>query len=101
MRPEKALQIVRSIGTKRRRVIGRARSAATSHPVYAVPPLRRWTWESATPHEKGAWVRSTRALGIMDWDLCDLFNLTRKGLAAIVRGQDWNETFVDQQREQT
>lgn len=88
MEIEKALAVVRSMRTpKRVRWSRRSFQALTYQPP---TPRRQWTWETATPHERACFVRENRRLGVMDWDLLDLFGLTRAGLAAIVRGKDWH-----------
>lgn len=86
MRIEKAMAVIRSMNAPRRVRYRRPSRALTYQPS---PPARHWTWETASPRERANWVRSNRALGVLDWDLCDLFCLTRAGLAAIVRGKDW------------
>lgn len=92
MRIEKALAVVRSMAAPRR---VRCPSVRPSRALTYQPPAQpnRWTWEDATPRERANWVRSNRAIGVMDWDLCELFELTPDGLAAIVRGKNWEERF--------
>jgi hypothetical protein len=90
MTPEKALQIVRGMRPKppNRRV---RRVEPNVYVDYRTATT--WKWETATPYERACFVRKNRQMGIMDWDLLDLFCLTKDGLAAIVRGKDWHPSY--------
>jgi hypothetical protein len=85
MKLDKALSVIRSMGSTKRRYRRPPRTLTYQPPA----PQRRWTWETATPQQRACFVREHRKLGIMDWDLCELFGLTRDGLAEIVKGKDW------------
>ena len=85
MKLDKALAIVQTMREKQ----GRRRRPSRTLTYQPPAPVRYWTWETATPHERARFVRENRKLGVMDWDLLDLFGLTREGLAEIVKGKDW------------
>lgn len=86
MRIDKAMATVQSMREPRRLRFSRAARSLTYQPP---APQRHWTWDAATPHERACFVRENRKLGVMDWDLLDLFCLTPAGLAEIVKGKDW------------
>lgn len=49
-----------------------------------------WTWDGATPRERGIWVRGHMAICRHDLGaLCKLFNLTPEGAQSILDGADW------------
>lgn len=85
MRLDRVLKVVQTMRERQGRRRGPSRALTYQPPT----PTRYWTWDTATPHERACFVRENRRLGIMDWDLCELFNLTREGLSEIARGKDW------------
>lgn len=55
-----------------------------------------WTWEGASPKERGDWVRkSFRDVKYDRAKLGELFNLTKDGVEKILNGADWQESFRD------
>lgn len=53
-----------------------------------------WTWDKATPFERGQWVR--KHVGTCRHDigkLCDLFNLTANGAERILNGDEWRPEY--------
>lgn len=54
-----------------------------------------WQWCTATPHERGRWVREHRFL-VRDRDqLCRIFSLTDEGARQILNGADWKPKYDD------
>ncbi len=52
--------------------------------------MRGWTWATASPQERGEWVRRHLRTGKMSAEAVrDLFELTETGLRAIQDGDDW------------
>lgn len=91
MKIDKALQVVQAMGRKRHaRTTARLARPKPAIPLYAAPVRNPWTWETGTPKERADLVRSTSDItGISTDDICDLFDLSYKGLADILRGRDW------------
>ena len=52
----------------------------------------RWTWEHGSPAERAWMVRSHRNCATPE-ALCDLFQLTPRGLRAIFDGDDWRPQY--------
>lgn len=55
----------------------------------------RWTWATASPRERAAMVRGhARGSRPLSFDqLCELFDLTKNGLDAILAGNDWRPEY--------
>lgn len=93
MRPEKALEIVRNYTGRRGRRLQRTPTFLPPVIQYPRPFSQPWTWATATANQRACFVRRNRELGIMDWDLLELFDLTKQGLSAIVAGKDWHPSY--------
>lgn len=54
-----------------------------------------WAWDTANPLERSDFVRSHDRLSqpLSDAALCDLFSLTREGLAEIRKGNPWRYDY--------
>lgn len=94
MRLDKAMAILGSMNERRAKKATRLASNAPTVLTYQPPaPQKEWCWDDASPRERANWIRANRRNGVMDWDLCSVFDLTKTGLEAIVKGADWKAEF--------